>query len=294
MTLTFSEQDDLARRAVRDIQRVSDKGWGRATCPFCLRKVGKPDRRKSFGFNVETGEWHCFKCGARGRLISSDSADVRERMAERREQGVEPELGPPEGYTPLWKGEGLHGMVFEPARNYLAARGVGSQIIEEARIGACSRGQQRGRVVVPALEPDGQWFGWVARLWTTPRGRTPKYITAVGMDTYRRMFNEAALDVETDEPLVMVEGVYDALPMWPEASAFFGKPSDGQFSRLCQTRRPLVIALDGDAWIEAEMLALRLQLQDVHAGWLKLPPTRDPGDIDPAKILDAARRAVEL
>jgi hypothetical protein len=294
MASTFSRDDDIARRAIRDIERVSDKGWGRVPCPFCLSKTGKLDRRRSFGFNIDSGEYHCFKCGIRGRLLS-ERGEVKERIVDRRDRSEDPELGPPDGYTPLWREPGLGSMVFEPALKYLARRGVGSQTIEEARIGACVDGRLRGRVVVPAFDDGGEWYGWVARLWNNPpRGsRTAKYLTADGMDTYRRLFNESALDVETDDPLILVEGVYDALPLWPEASAFFGKPADGQFDRLCSARRPLVVALDGDAWIEAEMLALRLSLQDVRAGWLKLPPTRDPGDMAPSKILAAARSAIE-
>ncbi len=291
MTSTYSEQDAVARRAIRDIDRISARGWGRTNCPFCLGRTGKSDRRRSFGFYVETQEYHCFKCGARGRLIGAPES--REMISERRAKDCDEDCGPPEGYTPLWTDPGLSAEIFGPARDYLAGRGVGSQTISEARIGACYTGRQAGRVVVPALEADGSWFGWVARAWGSVGPRGLKYISSTSMDSYRRLYNESALDVETDDPAICVEGVYDALPLWPDAVAFFGKPSDGQFQRLLKARRPLVIALDGDAWIEAEMLALRLGLEGVHAGWLRLPPRRDPGDMPPDRILAAARRAVE-
>jgi hypothetical protein len=112
------------------------------------------------------------------------------------------------------------------------------------------------------------------------------------MDTYSRLFNEAAIDVETADPLILVEGRFDALPLWPNATAFDGKPSDGQVERLRQARRPLVVALDGDAWIEGEMLAMRLELYGVRAGWLRLPPTTDPGNFRPEEIFLASDAAI--
>jgi DNA primase len=118
-------------------------------------------------------------------------------------------------------------------------------------------------------------------------------LSATGFDRERNVFNAAALAVDTDDPLLVVEGTFDALPYWPDVVALLGKPSEGQIGLLLTACRPLVVALDGDAWLESEMLAARLELDGARATWLKLPPKRDPGDLEPARVVAAARRAVD-
>lgn len=43
--------------------------WIRETCPYCLERLGTPDERQSYGFNTETGWWHCFRCKAQGKRV---------------------------------------------------------------------------------------------------------------------------------------------------------------------------------------------------------------------------------
>jgi DNA primase len=46
----------------RELEMVSGRGlWRQARCPFHA-----PDRHPSFAFNVETGAYRCFACGAHG------------------------------------------------------------------------------------------------------------------------------------------------------------------------------------------------------------------------------------
>ena len=102
----------------------------------------------------------------------------------------------------------------------------------------------------------------------------------------RALFNEAALHVETDQPVLLVEGVFDAFPYYPNAVAFGGKPTDEQVAALLAAKRPMVSTLDGDAWQEAEALAMRLHLAGKRADWMRLPPGRDPADkkVDPDAV----------
>lgn len=258
-----------------------------------MHRVGTPDKHFSMGVNGSTGRFHCFRCAAWGYL-SGDSAGLPpERVDDDGLAEEAPYLGPPEDWTPLWAGDGATAEVLRPARDYLARRGVPALALEGARIGACLRGRQAGRIVVPVLAADGQtWKGWQARVWVSKPGpRTIKYVTAEGMDRYSTLFNEAALVEDTDTPALVVEGQFDALPYWPDVCALLGKPSEGQVEKMLAARRPLVVALDGDAWLESEMLALRLRFDGAAASWVKLPPGEDPGSVQPAWLWQAAQRA---
>lgn len=291
--ISSDSERDVLRRAAGRIDRVGPTGWGRTQCPFCLSIVGTADARGGLGIHFPSGYCHCFRCKTRGFL---DRSGKKSEVAPPIPAGVEaeqdPELGPPPGFVPLWSGPGLSSISLAPAHAYLASRGVGAQTIEEARIGVCLEGAAANRIVVPILDLDGVWLGWQARAWVS--GYRVKYLSATGFDRENHVYNAAALAVDTDDPVLVVEGTFDALPYWPDVCALLGKPSEGQIDLLLSASRPIVVALDGDAWLEGEMLAARLELDGAKAVALRLPPTRDPGDIPPAKVIAAARRAVAV
>jgi DNA primase len=107
----------------------------------------------------------------------------------------------------------------------------------------------------------------------------------------RLLYQGAQRFRETDEPLLVVEGMFDALPYIGSAVALLGKPSDIQVRMLAESRRPLVIALDGDAIRDSRALQQRLKLRGVTAGMVKLPPGMDPGDVEPSWLIQRAAEA---
>jgi len=258
--------------------------------------VGRHDKTASFGIDQKSGYGHCFRCKVRVTLqeyaSEADSINVSTAPPERADISLPPD------YTPLWREPGTSASVLASARQYLADRGIGAATIQDAFIGACTKGRCAGRVVVPALGRDGRTLvGWSARL-TYKSEKYPKYLTATGMDRQSTLFNMPAIRITTDVPLMLVEGIFDALPYWPNAVAFLGKPSPGQLQALVTSRRPLVCVLDGDSWLECEMLhyRLRMDLEDCSEGydpvsvtWLHLPPCTDPGNIDAKKLWNFVR-----
>lgn len=201
-------------------------------------------------------------------------------------------LGPPEAYFPLWREPGLSSMIHAPARKYLSGRGIGASTAKRAGIGACATGKLAGRIVVPVLDREGKdWLGWSARIWNNlNEKKTPKYLTAPGMSRHNIVYNMGALFMRSGDPCLVVEGVFDAIPYLPDVVALLGKPSEGQIQLLRVAERPLVVALDGDSWLEGEMLALRLQLEGKPTGWVRLPPREDPGSVDREWLKTKARR----
>ena len=87
--------------------------------------------------------------------------------------------------------------------------------------------------------------------------------------------------------MFVVEGVFDAIPMWPDGIAALGKVTGEQFTLLCASRRPVVFIPDGDAWRAGDGLMLALRAAGVDAGCIRLPPRVDPDEI-PVGTLRAA------
>jgi DNA primase len=102
------------------------------------------------------------------------------------------------------------------------------------------------------------------------------------------LYNAQALSLETDVPVLVVEGTLDALAHWPDSVALLGKHGKAQVEWLLASRRPVCVVLDGDAWSEGEMLALRLSFAGVRAGSVRLEPKQDPDEVPKAELMRRA------
>jgi hypothetical protein len=268
---------DLVARAVAG--RVPNaKGWIRANCPFCEWRKGSEDKQQSFGVHVTRLWYSCFRCEAKGRLpYDLDEWAEFADQYEEPDSEEQPFLDPPESFVPLAEEPAVSSMTYRRALLYLMRkRQLPLWLIKKVGIGACLEGEFRYRVVVPITDDAGSWLWYVGRTWF---GKSYKYPQG---DRHGVMFNRAALDEETDVPVLITEGVFDALPYYPYAVACLGKPQDAQLAALAGARRPIVLALDGDAHEEAWAVAMRLRLRGLahgEIGYAHLPPCRDPADM---------------
>lgn len=279
-----NRQRELAEQSARACRQTSSQYW-RGVCQVCVLRTGKADRRGSFSYHPNSGWYQCFKCAVCGFL----GGDARDRMP--REVEAAPEMRAPEGFYELARGEGAGARSLEPARAYLRSRGLKDETLwRTAHLGACVVGFYANRVVVPVLSPEADWLGFVARAWTK-KADIP-YLYPKGMARRDVVYNHAALLEETDEPVFVVEGVMDALALWPNAVALLGKASETQVWALADAPRPIAICLDGDAWREGEELAMRLQLEGQRAGNIRLPPKTDPDEVDRKWLEEEASRAL--
>jgi len=283
-----SEKAAIARRAAGQT-KPSSSGWGRTNCPFCYSRIGKPDRKQSFGVLFTTGAYHCFRCGVSGRI--PEFATIEETPSVEDALIAKEALKPPDGFLQLTEEPARSSLSAEPARAYLRSRGLPEDIWGSAKIGACLSGKHMGRVIVPVLSPDGDWQGWVGRAWV--KHAEMAYLYPRGMRRGEVLYNHAALFVPTDRPVMVVEGVFDALALWPDAVAVLGKPSSDQISTLAASKRPVAVVLDGDAWEEGDWLAMRLRLEGQKAGSVKLPPRKDPDEVNKSWLYEAAAKCVE-
>lgn len=278
----------LAHAALNSARFVTSSGHARSNCPFCPGRVGKEDKKQCLAISTTSGWYNCWRCGITGRLDGEEFTTDAPQLSPQ-EKVV---MGPPEGFYELGTEPGFSAISFEDAREYLSTpigkrtswgekgRGLADPAVwRAAHIGATYSGRAAGRVVVPLLSPEGQWWGWVGRCWT-PGSERP-YLNATGMTlgTDGHLFNHAALLVKTEKPVLVMEGVFDALAYWPDAVAVLGKPTEPQLSALSATPRPVAVVLDGDAWREGEMLSLKLRLEGQRAGHVRLAAGVDPDEL---------------
>ncbi len=257
-------------------RRPNLKGKVRANCPFCEMVVHKVDRKQCLEVSMTSGFWKCYRCESEGRIDSEDLPYDASTVAQKPKEEAPP-VNLPEGFVPLWLPEGQSAMATLAARKYLAKHryGVTLEIMAAAKIGACVRGKFMGRVVVPIYKA-GKLAGYVGRAW---RKKHPMaYLYSEGFSRSDTLYNEDALYVTTEEPVIIVEGVFDTFPFWPHACAMLGKPSGYQVEMLLNARRPILIVFDGDAHMEATSLARQLRVAGKRAAALRLPPGVDPDE----------------
>lgn len=275
--LLLSDVQDAAASAT-----PTGDGWARGECPYCEAE-GHRDTKRNFAVNLESGYWACWRCERTGWLDKVPEYSAPAVITTKVKHELRPEL--PDGSVYLASHDGRRAMSLDDAREYLlCTRTLTWLQIEHYKIHACLGGYYAGRIVFPVTRK-GEPHGFVARAW----GRADRaYLYPRGFD--RGVFyNGDALDEDTDQPLFLVEGIFDALRVGTDAIACLGKPTREQVAQLKGLKhRPVVVAMDSDAWRTGSHLAMSLRLHGVRATALRLPPGEDPDSLSSEWIREKA------
>ncbi|TXH56033.1 MAG: hypothetical protein E6Q97_07480 [Desulfurellales bacterium] len=279
-----SPREQIVRRALDETGQDSARNI-RAVCPFCVRE-GHFTVKRNLSFNKTSGWWSCWRCNKKGRF--SGYASDGTSSSEARDQANAASVlvfAPPQSYIPIGSGPGASSPLTAAARRYAAKRHLSPAVQAEAYLGMVLRAEDdqdfTGRLIIPVLPASGDrehWLGWIGRDFTGRKADKYKY--PVGMSRGKIVYNEAALHVASDKPVLVVEGALDVLPFWPDGIAVLGTYSEYQIGMLAKCRRPILVALDGDAWDKARALVWYLTLAGhKNCGWIRLPPKKDPDEM---------------
>lgn len=270
-------------RSLVELEAQNASGYDRTrhTCPVCPQKAYVIDYKRSLSIDHQTGWYRCYRCDFRGRLPGFHDGFHEEQEDPTDEWVPEYVFREPSSFCPV--ADNPH-PILQDARQYLKSRGVSRRAAREAQVGYAWQGRDAGRVVVPFLDHDGCWMGWQGRKIGHKSFHTDK-------DRKALVFNQPAVAVETATPLMVVEGVYDALPYWPNAVACLGKPYGPQIDLLMRSTRPVVFVLDADAHKLASSLSDRLERCGKISGVVRLPPGQDPSSADHREVWEAVQTA---
>ena len=190
----------------------------------------KPDKRK-LEVSIDGsdfGSYHCWICNTAGRSIRSlfYKLKVKEsyfdelykitgknwRYSKREEKQVS--LSLPKEFIPLWKPS--KSFDYGHAMSYLQNRRVTMDDILRYNIGYCEGGIYGQRVLVPSYDRDGNINFFSARAYQ--EGNSYKYM----LSPWPKDIVGFELFINWDEPITIVEGVFDAMAIRNNAIPLFG------------------------------------------------------------------------
>jgi len=281
------------------------KGGSQATyfCPFCNHY------KRKLEVNLDYGQWHCWVCHAKGSYLGSLftkvkaprhfrdrlfelTKDVRLQRKLKPRRGEEEELKLPDDFISLAVPPKHdvhfteHHQEYRRAMAYLKNRGITMEDICRYNIGYCESGEYRDCIVIPSYDDEGKlnYFScrsYYSSTWSKYKN-APGSKNIVGFESF----------VNYNEPVTLVEGVFDAIAVRNNAVPLFGTMPSLRLKEqlvLHKTKR-VNLVLDNDALREAIKIAQDLWQWGITVHLVKLPE-KDPSDVGFYVVHDLIERS---
>ena len=209
--------------------------------------------------NITTGKWHCWvsnvgghnlfqlfkKVGASNEHFSELGELVDDVPRYKKTKDTSKEVVQlPKEYKPLWNGG--DSIVKRHALSYLYKRGINDQDILKYDIGYCDFGLYSNRIIIPSYDSDGKLNFFVGRDFYNGKLKyrnSPTSKDIIGFDLF----------INWDEPIILCEGVFDAMAFRRNAIPLFGKTvMKNLMKKIIESRvKTIYLGLDNDAIVDA-------------------------------------------
>lgn len=221
-------------------------------CPFCNHRKPKLEIKMT---SDEKGHnpWECWVCNTRGRTIKS----LLRQMKIGKEEAIEVlkyvkkgdkityhelevvEL--PKEFQPLHSAS-TTSIIANKVRRYLYNRGLTDNDFIKYNIGYCLNGDYGGRIIVPSYDENNNLNFFVGRTFEDAFMKYKNPSASKDIVAFENMIN-------WDQPLILVEGVFDAMAVKRNAVPILGKTlSNNLMKKLVSSKvQDIYIALDKDA-----------------------------------------------
>lgn len=225
-------------------------------CPACKSDSKSSSRKKKLSVCLNKGIYHCWVCEAKGHNIAkfairntfvnkSDVATLNDLFSfDDNKEEKEPEyiLRLPEDFCLLVNAPGRMAKI---AMSYLHKRGLTQNDFLRYKIGISGEYEFNNRVIFPSFCDDMKLNYFLSRTYDDNQFRKYKNCQIQRSDV---IFNEHL--VEWDKPVILVEGVFDAIKAGDNAVPMLGSWIDERhylFKKLVHEQSEVVMCLDPDA-----------------------------------------------
>ena len=237
--------------------------------------------------NIQTQKWHCWVSNTGGRtlfqLLKKVGAshqhfdELRElvgdtpRYKKSNDTKVSEVVQLPNEFKPLWNGG--DSIVKRHALSYLYKRGITDSDILKYNIGYCDEGLYTNRIIIPSYDEDGQLNFFVGRDFYNNKMKYRNCTTTkniIGFDLF----------INWEEPIILCEGVFDAMAFKRNAIPLFGKTIMSSLQKkIIESRVKIIyLALDNDALEDAIKISDNFINNGIDVRMMKFKE-KDPSEI---------------
>jgi len=234
----------------------TSKGNYAFKCPFCTHHKNKMEislrttaKRENF--------WHCWVCGAKGKTLLTlfkkikapkgkiDELNILVVPTKKEETTSSDILELPKEFISLSNiiEDKIAQIEAKHALKFLKKRGITQNDIIKYNIGFCKEGPYAERVIIPSFDELSKLNYFIARSYkdSDRKYKNPPVAAkdAIGFELY----------INWDAPIILVEGMFDALTIKRNVIPLFGKVIHGKLmEKLVKSSVDRIyIALDNDA-----------------------------------------------
>ena len=280
----------------------TSKGNYAFKCPFCTHHKPKlevnlrtTDKRENF--------WHCWICSAKGKTLlslfkkmkapSNKIGELNILVVPDNTKSIELNvIQLPKEFISLVKSieDRIAQIEAKHALKFLKSRGITQDDIIKYNIGFCKEGKYESRIIIPSYDEDRKLNYFIARDY---KGETPqKYKNppvaakdVIGFELY----------INWDAPIILVEGMFDALTIKRNVIPLFGKAIHGKLmEKLVKSSvNRIYIALDNDARRDALKQAEMLMSYGKEVYMVEMEG-KDANEIGFEKFLNTIEQTVPL
>ena len=251
--------------------------------------------------NIETGKWHCWVSNQGGHILFqllkqvnadrilfkelSDAVGSTYYTSDKKDD-KQIILNLPKEAKPLWNGgdsvQKLHALKF------IMERGLTMEDVVRYNLHYCLNGVYQNRIIVPSYDSNGQLNYFVGRdfykggmKYKNPP--IPKDI--IGFDLY----------IDWSQPIVLCEGVFDAIAIKNNSIPLFGKTILPKLFEKILTKKVkhIIISLDEDAFQDSLKMIKKFFDNGISVNFVKLTNS-DPSDLGYKKMIDKLETSTEV
>ena len=267
-------------------------------CPFCHH------HKKKLQVNLETQQWHCWVCDAKGKRIQGllkklhvDSHKLKKVYEiygddyvvysnDSEEEQIELRL-PNEFKSLLVEPKGIN-PTFRKVKHYADVRGITNEDVIRYNIGYCDSGLYNGRIIIPSYDFDNKLNYFIAR--SVFEDEPYKYKNPPVSKNVIMFENQ----INWNEPITIVEGAFDAMAVKRNAIPILGKfiPKKLMDSIYKKEVKHINILLDKDAQQQALHYVVQLGNQGIEVRNI-IPSDKDAGEMGFSRVNQILKESTE-
>ena len=242
--------------------------------------------------NIQTGKWHCWVSNQGGhnlfqlfKKVGANRQEFRElskllgetTFYNTKDEPGKQDIKLPDEFKSL--SEPHTSIIKDHAMLFLKKRGITEQDIIRYNLGYCTEGQYQNRIIIPSYDENGRLNYFVGRDFyssTLKYKNPPIPKDVIGFDLY----------VNWSLPIILVEGVFDAMSVKNNTIPLFGKTILPRlYQKIVEKKvKDIFIILDSDAFNDAIQITEKFVNEGINVNFVKLDG-KDPNDLGYKKMI---------